>query len=58
VSNPQKENSQITQQIGLLNLRINDMMNQLNAVMNAMIDENAFLKKENAELKQEKTSKF
>jgi hypothetical protein len=32
-------------------------MNQLNAVMNAMIDENAILKKENAELKQEKTSK-
>jgi regulator of replication initiation timing len=41
----------IMQQIGMLNLRINDMMTQLNAVMKAMMEENAALKKENAELK-------
>jgi regulator of replication initiation timing len=51
------EMSPAMQQIGLLNLRINDMMTQLNVVMKAMIEENAALKKENAELKQEKTSK-
>ena len=47
------------QQIGMLNLRINDMMTQLNAVMKALMDENAALKNENAALKgkQEKTSK-
>jgi regulator of replication initiation timing len=43
--------SPIMQQIGMLNLRINDMMTQLNAVMKAMIDENASLRKENADLK-------
>ena len=49
----------IMQQIGMLNLRINDMMTQLNAVMKMMMEENAALKKENGELKakQEKTSK-
>lgn len=47
------------QQIGMLNLRINDMMTQLNVVMKAMMEENAELKKENADIKakQEKTSK-
>lgn len=47
------------QQIGMLNLRISDMMTQLNAVMKTMLDENATLKKENTELKakQEKASK-
>jgi regulator of replication initiation timing len=51
--------SPVMQHIGLLNIRINDMMTQLNAVMKAMMDENAALKKENAELKtkQEKTNK-
>lgn len=53
------EASPIMQQIGMLNLRINDMMTQLNTVMKTMMDENAALKKENAELKAktEKTSK-
>jgi regulator of replication initiation timing len=43
----------------MLNLRINDMMTQLNTVMKTLIDENSALKKENDELKgkQEKTSK-
>ncbi len=41
------------QRIGMLNLRINDMMTQLNAVMKAMMDENATLRKENSELKAE-----
>jgi len=46
-------------QIGLLNLRINDMMTQLNTTINRMMDENTALKKENSELKtkQEKTNK-
>ncbi len=49
----------VMQQIGMLNLRINDMMTQLNTVIKTIMDENAALKKENAELKakQEKTYK-
>jgi regulator of replication initiation timing len=48
----------VMQQIGMLNLRINDMMTQLNTVIKTIMDENAALKKENAELKtkQEKTN--
>jgi regulator of replication initiation timing len=42
----------IQQQIILLNLRINDMMTQLNVVMKAMMEENQGLKKENSELKE------
>ena len=45
------------QQIGMLNLRISDMMTQLNAVLKAVLDENATLKKENAELKSKQESK-
>jgi regulator of replication initiation timing len=45
------EPSAVMQQIGMLNLRINDMMTQLNVVMKAMMDENAALRKENGELK-------
>ncbi|MCW4003594.1 MAG: hypothetical protein NWE95_06765 [Candidatus Bathyarchaeota archaeon] len=50
---------ELQQQVGMLNLRINDMMTQLNVVIKLMMDENSALKKENAELKtkQEKTSK-
>jgi regulator of replication initiation timing len=53
------EPSQVMHQIGMLNLRISDMMTQLNAVMKALIDENGTLKKENADLKnkQDKASK-
>ncbi len=53
------EPSPIIQQISMLNLRINDMMTQLNTVINRMMDENTALKKENTELKtkQEKTNK-
>jgi hypothetical protein len=47
----QIEASPVMQQIGMLNLRINDMMTQLNAVMKALMEENAQLKKENADLK-------
>jgi regulator of replication initiation timing len=55
------ENAQVSpiiQQIGMLNLRINDMMTQLNNVMKTMIDENTALKKENSDLKakQDKTT--
>ena len=42
------------QQIGMLNLRINDMMTQLNAVMKAMMEENQALTKKNAEFKAKK----
>jgi hypothetical protein len=53
------EPSPVMQQIGMLNLRINDMMTQLNTVMKTMMDENGTLKKENADLKanQQKTNK-
>jgi regulator of replication initiation timing len=53
------KSSPAMQQIGMLNLRINDMMTQLNAVMKTLMDENASLRKENADLKtkQGKTSK-
>ncbi len=47
----QDAQSPVMQQIGMLNLRINDMMTQLNAVMKAMLEENAELRKENGELK-------
>jgi len=45
------EASPVMQQIGMLNLRINDMMTQLNTVVKMMLEENTTLKKENAELK-------
>ena len=51
MSNQQNELSSTMQQIGILNLRINDMMTQLNTVIKTIIDENVALKKENAELK-------
>jgi regulator of replication initiation timing len=55
----QTESTPIMQQIGMLNLRINDMMTQLNATLKAMMEENKTLKQENTELKekQEKTGK-
>ncbi len=46
------EYSPIMQQISMLNLRINDMMTQLNTVMKALIQENENLRKENTELKE------
>jgi len=51
------EASPVMQQIGMLNLRINDMMTQLNAVMKTMMDENSALRKENAELKAKQEDK-
>jgi hypothetical protein len=53
------EASPVMQQIGMLNLRINDMMNQLNAVMKTLLEENGTLRKENTDLKakQEKAAK-
>jgi regulator of replication initiation timing len=44
----------VLQQISMLNLRINDMMTQLNAVVKTLLDENTALKKENTELKTNK----
>jgi hypothetical protein len=43
--------SPLTQHIALLNLRINDMMAQLYTVTKMAMDENATLRKENAEIK-------
>jgi hypothetical protein len=53
------EVSPVMRQIGMLNLRVNDMMVQLNTVLKELIDENSTLKRENTELKakQEKASK-
>lgn len=51
MSQDQQKNDSIMQQVGLLNLRINDMMTQLNTVVKALLDENASLKRENAEVK-------
>ena len=53
------EPTPVMQQIGMLNLRINDMMTQLNVVMKTFMEENAALKKENIDLKakHEKTGK-
>ena len=45
------EASPVIQQIGMLNLRINDMMTQLNSVMKALMDENNVLRQENTDLK-------
>ncbi len=46
---------QTMQQISMLNLRINDVMTQLNATLKAVLEENQALKSENTELK-EKTA--
>lgn len=53
------ETSPVMHKIALLNLRINDMMNQLNSVLKTIVDENINLKKEKEELKakQQKESK-
>jgi regulator of replication initiation timing len=59
MSQEQAKVDPIMQQVGLLNLRINDMMTQLNTVVKTLMDENTALQKENADLKaqQEKTTK-
>ena len=48
----QNQTDPAMQQIGMLNLRINDMMTQLNATLKTIIEENQALKKENSELKE------
>jgi hypothetical protein len=45
------EASPIPQQMSILNLRISDMMTQLNTVLKTILEENSSLKKENTELK-------
>ena len=58
MSQEQAKFDPIMQQIGVLNLRINDMMTQLSVVMKALIDEITALRKENSDLKaKQKTSK-
>ena len=55
----ESQTSPIMQQIGMLNLRINDMMTQLNSTLKTGLDENSALKKENDGLraKEEKANK-
>jgi hypothetical protein len=50
MSHEQTKVDPITHQVGMLNLRISDMMTQLNTLMKTMMDENAALKKENVDL--------
>ena len=45
------EASPVIHQIALLNLRINDMITQLNIALKLLMDENNALKKEIADLK-------
>jgi len=45
------ENSPAMQQINMLNLRIGDMMTQLNTTLKTLMEENTALKKENTDLK-------
>jgi hypothetical protein len=45
------------QQIGLLNLRLNDMMNQLNMTVKVLLDENQKLAAEVQQLKGENNTK-
>jgi len=45
------ETSPAMQQINMLNIRIGDMMTQLNTVLKTLMDENTALKKENTDLK-------
>jgi len=44
-------NPAVMQEIGMLNLRINDMMTQLNKTLKAFMDENQRLTVENQKLK-------
>jgi regulator of replication initiation timing len=48
---------QIINEIGLLNVRIGDMMTQLNTTLKTIMDENTALKQENAALKEDKQEK-
>jgi hypothetical protein len=48
------ESSIVKQQILMLNLRINDMITQLNIALKTALDENSALKKENETLKVKK----
>jgi len=45
------ENPNILNEIGLLNLRINDLLNQLNRTVQLLLDENKKLSQENVQLK-------
>jgi hypothetical protein len=51
-----KMNTETQQEISLLNLRINDMMLQLNKVVKMQAEDNDRLTKENTELKNPKVS--
>lgn len=54
----QTQTTAVMAQINMLNLRIGDMMTQLNITLKTILDENAVLKQENVDLKakQEKTN--
>ena len=42
---------ELQQSIGMLNLRVNDLMTQINTVLKSVLEENQRLKAENLELK-------
>jgi len=50
-SKPEAPSLAVQQQLGLLNLRLNDMMHELNATVKPLIETNTDLQQENAELK-------
>jgi regulator of replication initiation timing len=47
------DNNQVMNEVGLLNLRINDFMNQLNKTVKVLLDENQKLTAEVQQLKGE-----
>jgi hypothetical protein len=51
------EISPVMQQVSVLNLRINDMMMQLNVVIKTLLEENSALKQENTQSKTKQESK-
>ncbi|MDR0372563.1 MAG: hypothetical protein LBI79_03240 [Nitrososphaerota archaeon] len=55
--NTTESSPSIMQQIGLLNLRLNDMMNQLNMTVKVLLDENQKLAAEVQQLKGENNTK-
>jgi len=50
------ENPNIMNEIGVLNIRINDLMSQLNKTVQLLLDENKKLAQENTQLKTSSSS--
>jgi regulator of replication initiation timing len=52
-----ENNQQLMNEIGMLNMRLNDMMNQLNRTVKMLLDENQRLATELQQLKEEGNAK-